>query len=61
MTNSQTLVLATCIGVVAFITLLQNPLLGSAHWLPLLGLGWVGACGFTLAMQSALPMPQTEQ
>jgi hypothetical protein len=49
------------VAVVCFITLLQNPVLGSVVWLPLLGMGWAGACGFTLLMQGALPLPDAER
>jgi len=54
-------VLGTCVAVVCFIALLQNPMLGSTTWLPLVGLGWLGACGFTLLIQGALPLPDTER
>jgi hypothetical protein len=57
----QTLVLGTSIAVVSFITLLQNPMLGSPTWLPVVGLGWLGACAFTLFMQGALPLPDTDK
>lgn len=57
----QTFVLGTTLAVVVFIMLLQNPMLGSPTWLPLLGLGWLGAVSFTLALQGALPLPDSEQ
>jgi hypothetical protein len=57
----QTLVLGTTIAVVVFITLLQNPMLGSAAWLPLLALGWLGAAAFTLFVQSTAPLPDAER
>lgn len=53
----QVLILGTTAAVVCFLVLLQNPLLGSPHWLPFVGLGWLGACGFALALQTALPLP----
>ncbi|KAI8462462.1 MAG: hypothetical protein J3K34DRAFT_462917 [Monoraphidium minutum] len=57
----QMLVLGTTIAVVVFITLLQNPMLGSPAWLPLLGIGWAGAAALTLLLQGALPLPDTER
>lgn len=49
--------IATSVMVVCFITLLQNPLLGSATWLPGLGATWLGAAGATLLLQAHLPLP----
>jgi hypothetical protein len=43
--------------VVAFITLLQNPLLGSPSWLPLLGGAWLLTFGATMSLQAQLPLP----
>jgi hypothetical protein len=56
---AQTLVLGTSVAVVCFIVLLQNPMLGSPTWLPLLGAGWLAAAAFTLLVQSAVPLPDS--
>jgi hypothetical protein len=57
----QSLVIGTSVVVVAFITLLQNPLLGSPSWLPLLAAGWAGAFIVTMVLQSTLPLPNIQK
>jgi hypothetical protein len=57
----QTLVIVSSMLVVAFVTLLQNPLLGSPSWLPLLGLGWLGSFAVTMALQATLPLPDIQK
>jgi hypothetical protein len=47
--------------VAAFVILLQHPMLGSPSWLPLLGVGWLGAFGFTMTLQATLPLPDVQQ
>ncbi|WIA13369.1 hypothetical protein OEZ85_006949 [Tetradesmus obliquus] len=57
----QSLVIGTSMLVVAFITLLQNPLLGSPSWLPLLAGGWACAFIVTMVLQSTLPLPNIQK
>eukprot|EP00879_Flechtneria_rotunda_P012843 GHRR01013409.1.p1 GENE.GHRR01013409.1~~GHRR01013409.1.p1 ORF type:complete len:1004 (+),score=317.90 GHRR01013409.1:346-3357(+) len=57
----QVLVIATSMLVVAFITLLQNPLLGSPSWLPLLAAAWAGAFVVSLVLQTSLPLPDIQR
>lgn len=47
--------------VVAFITLLQNPFLGSPSWLPVLAAAWAGAFIVTMVLQSTLPLPNIQR
>jgi hypothetical protein len=58
---TQSLVIGSSMIVVAFITLLQNPLLGSPSWLPLLAAGWAGAFIVTMVLQSTLPLPNIQR
>lgn len=53
----QGLVIITSIIVVAFVTLLQNPVLGSPAWLPLLGVIWLGGAASAVLLQTTLPLP----
>ncbi len=53
----QVLVIATSVMVVAFITLLQNPFLGSPTWLPALGAAWLLAVPLTLTAQAHMGLP----
>jgi hypothetical protein len=57
----QSLVIGSSMVVVAFITLLQNPLLGSPSWLPLLAAGWAGSFIVTMVLQSTLPLPNIQR
>jgi hypothetical protein len=58
---TQSLVIGSSMVVVAFVTLLQNPLLGSPSWLPLLAAGWAGAFIVTMVLQSTLPLPNIQR
>lgn len=51
----------TSMVVVAFITLLQNPVLGSPTWLPLLAVCWAGALVVTMVLQASLPLPDIQR
>lgn len=57
----QVLVICTSMVVVAFVTLLQNPVLGSPSWLPLLLSGWTIAFVFTMVLQASLPLPDIQR
>jgi hypothetical protein len=47
--------------VVAFVTLLPNPVLGSPTWLPLLAVCWAGAWVVTMVLQASLPLPDIQR
>lgn len=47
--------------VVAFVTLLQNPVLGSPSWLPLLAVCWAAAFVVTMVLQASLPLPDIQR
>lgn len=57
----QVLVIFTSMVVVAFVTLLQNPVLGSPTWLPLLAVCWAGALVVTMVLQATLPLPDIQR
>jgi len=57
----QVLVIFTSMVVVAFVTLLQNPVLGSPTWLPLLLGCWTVAYVVTMALQAELPLPDIQR
>lgn len=57
----QVLVIFTSMVVVAFVTLLQNPVLGSPTWLPLLLGCWAVAYVVTMALQAELPLPDIQR
>ncbi|KAF8058100.1 hypothetical protein HT031_005760 [Scenedesmus sp. PABB004] len=57
----QLLVIGTSMAVVAFVTLLQNPLLGSPSWLPLVAVGWAGAFICAVVLQSTMPLPDIQR
>jgi hypothetical protein len=57
----QVLVIFTSMVVVAFVTLLQNPVLGSPTWLPLLGGCWAVAFFVTMLLQASLPLPDIQR
>lgn len=57
----QVLVIFTSMVVVAFVTLLQNPVLGSPSWLPLLGVCWAVALVVTMLLQGSLPLPDIQR
>lgn len=48
-------------SVVGFITLLQNPFLGSPSWLPLLAASWAITFIITMVLQSTLPLPDIQR
>ncbi len=53
----QVLVIAASVTVVAFITLLQAPLLRSPVWLPALGAAWLATFAATMTLQAQMPLP----
>lgn len=57
----QVLVIFTSMVVVAFVTLLQNPVLGSPSWLPLLAFCWAAAFVVTMVLQASLPLPDIQR
>lgn len=57
----QVLVISTSMVVVAFVTLLQNPVLGSPSWLPLLAFCWAAAFVVTMVLQASLPLPDIQR
>lgn len=57
----QVLVIFTSMVVVAFVTLLQNPVLGSSSWLPLLAFCWAVAFVVTMVLQASLPLPDIQR
>lgn len=57
----QVLVIFTSMVVVAFVTLLQNPVLGSPTWLPLLAVCWAAALVVTMVLQASLPLPDIQR
>lgn len=57
----QILVIFTSMVVVAFVTLLQNPVLGSPTWLPMLLVCWAVAFAVTMVLQASLPLPDIQR
>lgn len=55
------LVIASSVIVVAFITLLQQPLLGSHSWLPVVAAAWAITLVCTMVLQSSLPLPDIQR